>query len=109
EAQSSSIRHQSLFESLSGDGNSEQEDFTINHSLDLNESKPQQLGNALCSRKTSSDLKHFLAGFCNIDVSNFLRRGDLFYAHQVFDKMPCKTTTSLIVMISGYLKFGNLS
>ena len=53
----------------------------------------------------------FNANTCrsNFQVKNFLQRGDLFHAHQVFDQMPCKNTISLNVMISGYLKFGNLS
>lgn len=53
----------------------------------------------------------FNANTCrsNFQVNNFLERGDLFHAHQVFDQMPCKNTISHNMMISGYLKFGNLS
>ncbi|KGN58147.1 putative pentatricopeptide repeat-containing protein At2g01510 [Cucumis sativus] len=45
----------------------------------------------------------------NFQVNNFLERGDLVHAHQVFDQMPAKNTISLNMMISGHLKFGKLS
>ncbi|KAL0014654.1 hypothetical protein SO802_001723 [Lithocarpus litseifolius] len=45
----------------------------------------------------------------NFRVNDFLQRGELSHARQLFDQMPQKNTISTNMMISGYVKSGNLS
>ncbi|KAJ7969427.1 Pentatricopeptide repeat-containing protein [Quillaja saponaria] len=45
----------------------------------------------------------------NFQVKNFLQRGDLCRARELFEQMPQKNTFSTNMMISGYVKAGNLS
>jgi pentatricopeptide repeat protein len=44
----------------------------------------------------------------NFQVNDYLKRGELSHARELFDQMPQKNTISTNMMISGYVKSGNL-
>ncbi|XP_068335343.1 putative pentatricopeptide repeat-containing protein At2g01510 [Pyrus communis] len=76
---------------------------------------PKPFPNPNLNAQNSVDARLIKTGFdartcrSNFLVNNFLNRGELSRARQLFDQMPHKNTVSTNMMISCYVNSGNLS
>ncbi|XP_022741310.1 putative pentatricopeptide repeat-containing protein At2g01510 isoform X1 [Durio zibethinus] len=85
--------------------------ITLKNLASLAPSKPSS---SLQDVQTFIDARSIKTGFdrktcrSNFMVENFLRKGNMSEARQLFDQMPNRNTVSTNLMISGYIKSGDL-